>query len=115
MNETNTLRAGGTFLFENGVSDINSTAFLGYFNGSTGQIVQTGTTPFTVNDDSGKTANLLGVYLQNEWKVFDSLTINYGARFDYYSAYVTDNQISPRIGAVYDITRQTQLHVGYAR
>jgi outer membrane receptor protein involved in Fe transport len=43
------------------------------------------------------------------------LTINYGIRFDYVNAYVTESQWSPRIGMVYEFSPQTSMHAGYAR
>ncbi|HUW27844.1 MAG TPA: TonB-dependent receptor [Sulfuriferula sp.] len=76
---------------------------------------QTSTTPFGFTDNNSKTANLYGVYAQDEWKASDKLTVNYGARFDQVDAYVTGHQLSPRLGAVYQIDPQTTLHAGYAR
>ena len=72
-------------------------------------------TPFSIIDNHNKDATLFGYYLQDEWKALDKLTVNYGARFDYYNAYVTADQLSPRLGAVYDLTPETKLHAGYAR
>ena len=56
-----------------------------------------------------------GVYVQDEWKATDRLTINAGLRFDQMWQYVDANQLSPRINAVYKLTDETTLHVGYAR
>ena len=72
-------------------------------------------TPTRILDGSSKWGYLYGIYLQDEWKVTDRLTINYGARFDYYTAFVTDYDVSPRINAVYKLTDRTTLHAGYAR
>ena len=41
--------------------------------------------------------------------------MNYGLRFDYMNAYVTADQLSPRLGVVYKVTPDTTLHAGYAR
>ena len=72
--------------------------------------------PFTINDNEPKNGNTLSsVYVQDEWKPFDKWTINYGLRFDYMSAYVTADQLSPRLGVVYKVTPDTTLHAGYAR
>ncbi|MEO6145925.1 MAG: TonB-dependent receptor, partial [Sulfuriferula sp.] len=76
---------------------------------------QTSTTPFGFTDNNSKTANLYGVYAQDEWKASDKLTVNYGVRFDQVDAYIADHQISPRLNAVYKLTPQTTLHAGYAR
>ena len=45
-------------------------------------IVQTSDVPFTITDRGSKTGQLYGVYLQDEWKLTPTLTLNYGARFD---------------------------------
>lgn len=76
---------------------------------------QTSTTAFGFTDNNSKTANLYGVYAQDEWKASDKLTVNYGVRFDQVAAYIADHQISPRLNAVYKLTPQTTLHAGYAR
>lgn len=74
------------------------------------------TTPVSLpSNDSSKNAYLEGVYLQDEWKATDQLTVNYGARADHVAAYVTGSQLSPRLGAVYQLTPATTLHAGYAR
>ena len=71
--------------------------------------------PQTVIDNGAKTQNTYSVYLQDEWKVFDTLTINYGLRFDQYKAYVSENQLSPRINVVWQPTDTTTIHAGYSR
>ena len=61
--------------------------------------------PFTIKDNEPKNGNTLaGVYVQDEWKLFEKLTVNYGLRFDYMNAYVTADQLSPRLGLVYKLT-----------
>ena len=54
-------------------------------------------------------------YLQDEWQLGDTLTLNYGARFDLSEAQVRESQFSPRIGLVWKPDNATTLHVGYAR
>jgi outer membrane receptor protein involved in Fe transport len=66
-------------------------------------------------NDHVKDGQLYGLYLQDEWKLTDRLTMNYGARFDQMEAYVSANQLSPRLGFVYKATDTTTLHAGYAR
>ena len=111
LNTNNTLRAGWTYSYENAkTASISSVFPCCDSNG-----FQTSTTPFTIDESSITPAQLLGLYLQNEWRATDKLTVNYGARFDYYSAYINDQQFSPRIGLLYDLTETTKLHAGYAR
>jgi TonB dependent receptor/Carboxypeptidase regulatory-like domain/TonB-dependent Receptor Plug Domain len=73
------------------------------------------TTPITIVDNHNQAAWLLGFYLQDEWRPLPQLKINFGARWDWMSAFVTQNQFSPRLGAEYEVRRGTILHAGYAR
>ena len=111
FNDTHTIRSGWTASYEQAISDSNSSVFPCCDNNG----LQTSNTPFSIIDNSSKAAKLFGIYLQDEWKLTDKLTMNYGARFDEYSAFINDNQVSPRIGLVYDLTPKTTLHTGYAR
>ncbi len=77
--------------------------------------VQTGTTPISIVDNNNQIAWLLGFYAQDEWHPLPKLTINFGARWDWMSAFVTQNQVSPRFAAEYELARRTILHAGYAR
>jgi outer membrane receptor protein involved in Fe transport len=82
---------------------------------------QTSDVPFTVNDNTQLAGRLWGVYLQDEWKPALSflppkaLTVNYGLRYDQVATVVDEQQLSPRLGAVYDLSDRTRLHAGYAR
>lgn len=114
-NASHTVRAGWTASYEQTRSDNTSWVFPGFYDSAAGQPVQTGTTPFMVIDNHSKPAELFGTYLQDEWKLTDKLTLNYGARFDAYNAYVSETQLSPRLGLVYDLSDTTRLHAGYAR
>jgi outer membrane receptor protein involved in Fe transport len=71
--------------------------------------------PLTVIDNSAKTQNTYSIYLQDEWKVLENLTINYGVRFDQYKAYLSENQLSPRVNVVWQPTDATTIHAGYSR
>src|SRR5439155_4354220 len=51
----------------------------------------------------------------DEWKIFEPLTLNVGARFDIVDEYAHANQLSPRVNVVFQLTRSTTLHAGYAR
>jgi hypothetical protein len=77
--------------------------------------VQTSSTPISIVDDNHQIAWLLGFYLQDEWRPIPKLTINFGARWDWMSAFVARNQLSPRLGVEYEVARGTILHGGYAR
>ncbi len=76
---------------------------------------QTSTTPFTIVDNSRLSGLTYGLYLQDEWRASKDLTVNFGARFDHVATVVNEKQLSPRFGLVYDVSRNTRLHFGYAR
>ncbi|NOT16514.1 MAG: TonB-dependent receptor [Sulfuriferula sp.] len=109
LNPQHTLRAG-VFVSQEQLDNHNDVqAFPGAPN------AQTSSTPISFTDINSKVAHLAGVYVQDEWKLTDKLTLNYGARFDQVNAYVQGSQLSPRVGAVYQATPSTTVHLGYAR
>jgi outer membrane receptor protein involved in Fe transport len=71
--------------------------------------------PFSIPDSGGKTGWLYGVYLQDEWKPFANLTVNFGARFDLVDQFTHEKQLSPRLNVVWEPVGGTTLHAGYAR
>jgi outer membrane receptor protein involved in Fe transport len=77
--------------------------------------VQSSNNPFTIVDNSTKSASSFSAYLQDEWKVLEQLTINYGLRYDEFHAYSGGNQFSPRVNAVWTPLDGTTIHAGYAR
>ncbi|MDR4215878.1 TonB-dependent receptor, partial [Bacillus paralicheniformis] len=66
-------------------------------------------------DNHSGSGTTFGVYLQDEWKPTDRLTVNYGARYDRVNTVVSEQQLSPRLGLTYDLTSRTRVHAGYAR
>jgi outer membrane receptor protein involved in Fe transport len=71
--------------------------------------------PFTIVDNGSKTAETYSAYLQDEWKLLSSLTLNYGLRFDQFDGFRDENQVSPRVNLVWQPTSSTTIHAGYAR
>ncbi len=56
-----------------------------------------------------------GVYLQDEWRVTPTLTVNFGVRFDAIDANTQENQVSPRLNVVWRPNDYLTAHAGYAR
>jgi outer membrane receptor protein involved in Fe transport len=110
VNAEHTVRAG---YFLQGERSISSTNSLVMSIDDTG--AQTSDQPLSILDSSGKTGWLGGVYAQDEWKIWPTVTLNFGARFDMVSAFTHESQLSPRVNVVWQPTDRTTLHAGYAR
>lgn len=77
---------------------------------------QASTTPLLIPDRSAFHASTLALYVQDEWKIGDNWTVNYGLRGDRYTAFGrTEGQISPRLGVAWNAGDSTTLHAGYSR
>jgi outer membrane receptor protein involved in Fe transport len=66
-------------------------------------------------EDGGRTAYTISAYLQDEWKIIDHLVLNYGLRFDDFDGFRNENQLSPRINAVWTPGGGATFHAGYSR
>ena len=71
--------------------------------------------PVSITDNVSKTGVLMGVYIQDEWKLTNQFTINAGLRFDQMEEFVSANQFSPRLSFTYKPFENTTFHAGYAR
>jgi outer membrane receptor for ferrienterochelin and colicins len=71
--------------------------------------------PQAIADNGSQAQWIQSLYLQDEWQIAAPLTLNYGLRFDHYSAYSSGSQLSPRINAVSQPWTGTTLHAGYSR
>ncbi len=105
-----TLRFGYSFTVERSISNTMSEVFP---LDATGR--QIGDMPISIAQGSGRTGTVYGVYLQDEWHLTPNLTLNYGARFDGVNEFTHGEQLSPRVNLVWQATRATTLHAGYAR
>ena len=104
------LRFGLFFQNERTRSNIVSRVFRVDANGA-----QTSDQPVAVTLNDGKTGQLYGVYLQDEWTLLPTITVNYGVRFDIVRAYTDEQQVSPRANLVWKPANGTTFHLGYAR
>jgi outer membrane receptor protein involved in Fe transport len=77
--------------------------------------VLSGVPPLTITDNDSKLGWNMGAYVQDEWKLTDKLTLNWGLRFDQLYQYVDANQLSPRIALIYKPVDATTFHAGFAR
>ena len=111
LNENNTLRSGFFASNDQVKSGTKNWLFALDENGEQ----DPSNTPFKIDESSTKNSQLFGGYLQNEFKGINKLTINYGARFDASRAFVNESQLSPRFGALYDLSKKTKIHAGFAR
>jgi outer membrane receptor protein involved in Fe transport len=110
LNEQNTLRGGLFFTASRATVGTATSVFPVDVLGN-----QTSDIPFRIVDNSSQNGYFYGSYLQDEWKPFEQLTINFGGRFDLVDEVVTESQFSPRINIVYSPSKSTTFHAGYAR
>lgn len=111
LTSSHTLRYGLYISDEHPLSNTSSLVFPADADGN-----QTSNVPITIVDDAPHIdARTYGLYVQDEWNITDKLTMNYGLRGDKVDAYVTQSQISPRLGFVYQATESTTVHAGYSR
>jgi outer membrane receptor protein involved in Fe transport len=108
--ESHTVRFGVIYQADDLVSDTSSVVLPVDGNGN-----QSSDAPLTILDNGTKHAWSYGIYLQDEWKLFPSLTVNYGIRYDQYQAFDAENQISPRANVVWTPDDVTTVHAGFAR
>jgi outer membrane receptor protein involved in Fe transport len=110
LGDYHTIRAGGSFLAESTQNNTSTTVFdLDAGGNPTGALQN-------ISDNYPLYGLFMGMYLQDEWKIFPQLTLNAGARFDIYeSSFDSENQFSPRANLVYKPTDSTTLHGGYSR
>ena len=111
LGASHTLRYGLYGDFEHATASNNSWVFPADADGH-----QTSNIPELIGDSSRFHASTTALYLQDEWKLGEDWTVNYGLRADRYKAFGrSESQLSPRIGAIWQATDSTTLHAGYAR
>ena len=110
VSDAHTVRAGLYYQHDSSRSDTTSQVLPINAAG-----MQTSETPLTVLDNGTQVQQIQSVYIQDEWSVLTPFTVNYGLRYDHYSAYSNGGQLSPRINAVWEFASGTTLHGGYSR
>ncbi len=114
LGDSHTIRGGVMLLDESLSSDTTTTVFP--MDSTDPNTFNPNGPAYSIVDNNAGHALFYGAYLQDEWKLTHKLTVNYGARFDVFSSsFDHENQVSPRINTIYQVTDATALHAGYAR
>jgi outer membrane receptor protein involved in Fe transport len=71
--------------------------------------------PLGFTDGSDLTGWTYSVYLQDEWRIVPTVTVNFGLRFDAINAATQENQLSPRINVVWQPDEMFTFRAGYSR
>ncbi len=120
MKNTDFRGYSGTVFYREAVTGLTFTDFraFGYLTGPDQVVIQPSVNPST-------RALAVGGFLQDSWSVMDKVTLNAGVRYDTQDIYGTGgdlaftlpNQISPRVGLIYDFTQQgrSKLYASFAR
>jgi outer membrane receptor for ferrienterochelin and colicins len=111
LTDTHTLRAGLFLQSDHSISDTTSEVLEADATSPSGYA----SVPSAIIDNGTATEWLYSAYLQDEWKALPSLTVNYGLRFDKFTAYTSDHQLSPRLNVVWEPLDDTTVHAGYSR
>ncbi|MGY4476914.1 TonB-dependent receptor domain-containing protein [Bradyrhizobium sp. USDA 3364] len=113
LNDAHTLRAG--FYTQGEQTRIATTSTVQPLDPNDPNGMTAIDTPFNILDSSKLFGWQLGAYAQDEWRLTDKLTLNYGLRFDQIYQYVDANQFSPRASLTYKPWWSTVFHLGYMR
>ena len=110
LNDVHKLRAGFAVSAEQ--TNVTNTSTVLPVDPTTGAIAPT---PFPITDATSLLGWNIGGYLQDEWKLSNTLALNLGIRFDQLYQFIQANQVSPRAVMVYKPIEGTTFHAGYAR
>lgn len=110
LNDAHTLR-GGMFVQSDRSKSQTSSNVIALDDGGN----QINDVPLTIVDNGAKTEWIESLYLQDEWRLIPSLTVNYGLRFDKFNAFASGHQVSPRVNIVWQALDDTTVHLGYSR
>lgn len=109
LGDHHTLRAGGVFSHERLSRDDRWLVLPVDAGGH-----QTSTTPLSVMSHTRLGRDETSLFLQDEWRPTDGLTLNLGLRFDQVSGPGGGKAVSPRANLVWTLADGLILHAGYA-
>jgi outer membrane receptor protein involved in Fe transport len=110
LGDSTTIRAGVIYQADDLVSSTSSLVLPVDGAGN-----QTSDVPETIVDNGTKHAWSYSLYLQDEWKLLKTVTVNFGVRWDQFQAFDAESQLSPRFNVVWTPTDTTTIHAGYSR
>ena len=110
LGESHTLRAGLFYQQDRSRSNSINRVFPADSLGN-----QTSDIPLVVPVNERLSGRDWSAYLQDEWKLGETVTVNAGLRYDHSKNQVSESQLSPRVGLVWTPDTTTTLHLGYAR
>src|SRR6202051_463101 len=110
LNDSHTIRTGVFVQSDHSASDTTSQVLLTDATGAPLSDV-----PTSIVDNSSKTEWIESIYLQDEWKIIPTVTVNSGARFDRFTAFTSAHAVSPRVNIVWQALPGTTVHTGYSR
>ncbi len=110
LSQSHTLRAGVYAQTDRLTSNTASQVLPTDANGT-----QTSDVPVAILDDNVNTQRIESAYLQDEWRLDAVFVVNYGLRFDHYTAFSSGSQLSPRVNFVWQPAANTTVHAGYSR
>jgi outer membrane receptor protein involved in Fe transport len=79
-----------------------------------GSLVASGN-PVGFTDGSDLTGWTYGLYVQDEWRIAPTVTVNFGLRFDAINGATQENQLSPRVNVVWQPSSTFTARIGYSR
>jgi len=110
LSDTHTLRSGVFLQSDHSISLTDSAVIALDATGN-----QISDAPESIVDNGSKTEWIESAYLQDEWKIAPAITLNYGLRFDTFTAFTSARQLSPRLNLVWQALDDTVVHSGYSR
>jgi len=110
LSDSHTLRAGVYAQTDRLTSNTSSQVLPTDASGA-----QVSDVPISVVDDTSNSQWIESAYLQDEWHVNSVLVVNYGVRFDHFTAFSSGSQLSPRVNFVWQAAENTTVHAGYSR